>query len=122
MDVKLILIMLGIIFGVSLLTIVGCYFYYYEEDKKLDREAAHDLAYVKNLRAQEWCSDAVGRALDDALFWNNLAGIYLDAHLKYECAICLSMAEDILEGITGRSDKPPVYIPRMSKQLMEDAK
>ena len=122
MDVKLILIMLGIIFGVSLLTIVGCYFYYYEEDKKLDREAAHDLAYVKNLRAQEWCSDAVGRALDDALFWNNLAGIYLDAHMKYECAICLSMAEDILEGITGRSDKPPVYIPRMSKQLMEDAK
>ena len=122
MDVKLILIMLGIIFGVVLLTMIGCFFYYYEEDKKLDREAAHDLAYVKNLRAQQWCSDAVGRALDDSLFWNNLAQIYLDAHLKYECAICLSMAEDILEGITGRSDKPPVYIPRMSKQLMEDAK
>ena len=99
MDV--ILIMLGIIVGVGLLTMLGCFLYYYEEDKKLDREAAHNLAYVKNLRAQEWCSDAVGRALDDA-------------HLKYECAICLSMAEDILEGITGRSDKPPVYIPRGS--------
>lgn len=113
MDV--ILIMLGIIFGVGLLTIIGCFLYYYKEDKKLDREAAHNLAYVKNLRAQQWCSDAVGRALDDALFWNNLSGIYLDAHLKYECAIYLSMAEDILEGITGRSDKPPVYIPRGSK-------
>ena len=112
MDIKLMLIMLGIIFGVGLLTIVGCCFYYYEEDKKLDREAASNLKYVKNLRAQQWCNDAIGRALDDALFWNNLSGIYLDAHLKYECAICLSMAEDILEGITGRSDKPPVYIPR----------
>ena len=110
MDV--ILIMLGIIFGVCILTMIGCYFYYYEEDKKLDREAAHNLAYVKNLRAKEWCSDAVGRALDDALFWNNLSGIYLDAHLKYEYAICLSMAEDILEGITGRSHKPPFYVPR----------
>ena len=106
------LIMLGIILGVGLLTIFGCYLYDHEEDKKLDRKAAHNLEYVRNLRAQQWCSDAVGRALDDALFWNNLAGIYLDAHLKYECAICLSMAEDILEGITGRSDKPPVYIPR----------
>lgn len=106
------LIMLGIILGVGLLTIAGCFLYYYEEDKKLDREAAHSLEYVKNLRAQQWCNDAISRALDDALFWNNLSGIYLDAHLKYECAICLSMAEDILEGITGRSDKPPVYIPR----------
>lgn len=73
------------------------------------------LVYVKNLRAQQWCSDATGRALDDALFWNNLAEIYLDAHLKYECAMCLSMAEDILEGITGQSNKPLVYIPRKSK-------
>lgn len=114
---NVILIMLGIILGVGLLTMVGCFLYYYEEDKKLDREAARNLAYVKNLRAQEWCSDAVGRALDDALFWNNLSEIYLDAHLKYECAMCLSMAEDILEGITGRSDKPSIYIPRT-----EDAK
>lgn len=112
MDV--ILIMLGIIVGVGLLTMLGCFLYYYEEDKKLDRMAASNLKYVKNLRAQQWCNDAISRALDDALFWNNLAGIYLDAHLKYECAICLSMAEDILEGITGRSDKPSVYIPRRS--------
>lgn len=112
-----------IILGVGLLTIFGCFLYYYEEeDKKLDRKAAHNLEYVKNLRAQGWCSDAVGRALDDALFWNNLAEIYLDAHLKYECAICLSMADDILEGITGRSDKPPVYIPRTSKESTRDAK
>lgn len=116
------LIMLGIILGVGLLTIFGCYLYDHEEDKKLDRKAAHNLEYVRNLRAQQWCSDAVGRALDDALFWNNLAEIYLDAHLKYECAICLSMAEDILEGITGRSDKPPVYIPRTSKESTKDAK
>lgn len=112
---NVILIMLGIIFGVGLLTILGCFLYYYEEDKKLDREAAHNLAYVKNLRAQGWCSDAIDRVLEDASFWNDLAKIYLDAHLKYECAICLSIAEDILEGITGRSDKPPVYIPRGSK-------
>lgn len=115
MDV--LLIMLGIIFGVGLLTMIGCFFYYYEEDKKLDREAAHNLEYVKNLRAKSWCSDATGRALDDALFWNNLAQIYLDAHLHYECCKCLSMADDILEGITGRSDKSPIYIPRT-----EDAK
>ena len=113
MDV--ILIMLGIIFGVGLLTMIGCFFYYYEEDKKLDRKMAHDLAYVKNLRAKSWCSDAVDRALDDALFWNNLSEIYLDAHLLYDCWKCLSMAEDILEGITGRSNKPPAYIPRESK-------
>lgn len=116
------LIMLGIIFGVGLLTAIGCYLYYYEEDKKLDREAAHNLAYVKNLRAQGWCSDAVGRALDDAKFWNDLSKIYLDAHLHYECCKCLSMADDILEGITGRSDKPSIYIPRTSKESMGDAK
>ena len=121
MDV--ILIMLGIIFGVGLLTILGCFFYYYEEDKKLDREAAHNLAYVKNLRAKELCSDVVGRALDDALFWNNLSQIYLDADLLYECRKCLSMAEDILEGITGQFDiHPLLYIPRTSKESMEYAK
>lgn len=112
---NVILIMLGIIVGVGLLTMLGCFLYYYEEDKKLDREAARNLEYVKNLRAQQRCSDAIGRALDDALFWNNLAQIYLDAHLKYECAICLSMAEDILEGITGQSNKPLIYIPRKYK-------
>lgn len=106
------LITLGIIVGVGLLTMLSCFLYYYEEDKKLDREAAHSLAYVKNLRAQQWCSDAIGRALDDTLFWNNLAEIYLDADLFYECRKCLSMAEDILEGITGRSDRTPFYIPR----------
>lgn len=111
----MILVMLGIVFGVGLLTMIGCFLYYYEEDKKLDREAAHNLEYVKNLRAKEWCSDAVGRALDDALFWNNLSEIYLDAHLLYDCWKCISMAEDILEGITGQSNKPPVYIPRKSK-------
>lgn len=121
MDV--ILIMLGIIVGVCILTILGCFLYYYEEDKKLDREAAHNLAYVKNLRAKSWCSDAVDRALDDALFWNNLSAIYLDADLLYECRKCLSMAEDILEGITGQFDiHPLLYIPRMSKESIGDAK
>jgi hypothetical protein len=110
MDV--ILIMLGIVFGVGLLTMIGCFFYYYEEDKKLDREAAHNLEYVKNLRAQEWCSDAFGRALNDVLFWNDLSAIYLDAGLLDEFRKYLSMAYDILEGVTGRSDKPPHYIPR----------
>ena len=121
MDV--ILIMLGIIFGVCILTMIGCFFYYYEEDKKLDREAAHNLAYVKNLRAQEWCSDVFGRALNDVLFWNDLSAIYLDAGLLDEYRKCLSMAEDILEGITGQFDiHPLLYIPRTSKQLMEYAK
>ena len=121
MDV--ILIMLGIIFSVGLLTMIGCFLYYYEEDKKLDREAAHNLEYVKNLRAKSWCSDAVDRALDDALFWNNLSQIYLDANLLDESRRCYSMTCDILEGITGQSNRHPLlYIPRMSKQLMEDAK
>ena len=120
MDV--ILVMLGIIVGVGLLTMIGCFLYYYEEDKKLDREAVHNLAYVKNLRAQSWCSDTVDRALDDVLFWNNLSRIYLDANLLYDCRKCLSMAEDILEGITGKADKPSVYIPRTGNESMEDAK
>ena len=51
MDV--ILIMLGIIFGVGLLTMIGCFLYYYEEDKKLDREAEHNLAYVKKPSSKE---------------------------------------------------------------------
>lgn len=110
MDV--ILIMLGIIFGVGLLTILGCFLYYYKEDKKLDREAEHNLAYIKNLRAKSWCSDAVGRALDDALFWNDLSRIYIEADLLDESREYYSMAYDILEGITGRSAKPPRYIPR----------
>ena len=120
MDV--ILIVIGIIFGVCILTMIGCFLYYYEEDKKLDREAAHNLEYVKNLRAQEWCSDAFGRALNDVLFWNDLSAIYLDAGLLDEYRKYISIAYDILEGVTGRSDKPPVYIPRTSKQLMEYAK
>ena len=121
MDV--ILIMLGIIFGVGLLTMIGCFFYYYEEDKKLDREAAHNLEYVKNLRAQEWCSDAVGRALDDVLFWNDLGKIYLEADLLDESRRCYSMICDILEGITGQFDiHPLLYIPRMGKESIGDAK
>lgn len=111
---EVILIMLGIIVGVGLLTMLGCFLYYYEEDKKLDREAEHNLAYVRNLRAQQWCSDAVGRALDDALFWNDLSGIYIEADLLDESREYYSMAYDILEGITGRSDKPPRYVPRGS--------
>lgn len=120
MDV--ILVMLGTIVGVVLLTMIGCFLYYYEEDEKLDREAEHNLAYVKNLRAKSWCSDAVGRALDDAQFWNDVSRMYIDADLLDESREYYSMAYDILEGITGRSHKTPFYVPRMSKQLMEDAK
>ena len=112
MDV--LLIMLGIIFGVGLLTAIGCYIYWYEEDKKLDCEAAHNLAYVKNLRAQQRCLDATGQALDDAEFWNDLSKIYLDAGLRYDCRKCYSMTCDILEGLTGQSYRPPHYIPRGS--------
>lgn len=113
MDV--ILIMLGIIVGVGLLTMLGCFLYYYEEDKKLDREAAHNLEYVKNLRAKSWCSDATGRALDDAQFWNDLSRIYIEADLLDESRRCYSMTYDILEGITGQSNRHPcLYIPRES--------
>lgn len=112
---KLILIMMGIILGAVLLTLIGCYFYWYEEDQKLDREARFSLEYVKNLRAQQWCLDSIDRALDDALFWNNLSTIYIDAGLLYESRKYYSMASDILEGITGRSNKPINYIPRGSE-------
>ena len=115
-------IMLGIIFGVGLLTMIGCFLYYYEEDKKLDREATHNLAYVKNLRAKSWCSDAVCRALDDAQFWNDISRIYIDADLLDESREYYSMVYDILEGIAGRSHKPLFYIPRTSKESIEDAK
>lgn len=92
MDV--ILIMLGIIFGVGLLTMIGCLFYYYEEDKKLDREAAHNLAYVKNFRAQEWCLDA--------MFWNDLALIYIYAGLYSDANNYMGMAKGILVWISDR--------------------
>ena len=108
-----VLILLGIVLGLGLLSILGCYLYYYEEDKKLDRELDHYLAYLKNLRAEKWCMDSIDRALDDALFWNDLSTIYLEAGLFYEAWKYYSMAYDILEGITGRSDKPINYIPRI---------
>lgn len=110
-----ILILLGIVFGLGLLSILGCYLYYYKEDQKLDRELEHHLAYLKNLRAEKWCLDAIDRALDDALFWNDLSTIYLEAGLLYEGRKYYSMAYDILDGIAGRSDKPVNYIPRGSK-------
>lgn len=100
MDV--ILIMLGIIFGVGLLTMLGCFLYYYEEDKKLDREAAHNLAYVKNLRAKNRCLEARERALDDAVFWNDLARIYIDAGLYSDANNYMGMARGILVGISDR--------------------
>lgn len=49
---QLILILLGLVLGSGLLSIVGCYLYYYKEDQKLDRELQHDLAHLKNLRAK----------------------------------------------------------------------
>lgn len=110
---QLILILLGIIIGSVLLSLVGCYLYYYKEDQELDRELKHNLAHLKNLRAKKWCYDAIDRALDDALFWNDLATIYLEAGLFYEGRKYYSMAYDILEGITGRSNKPVGYVPRI---------
>lgn len=120
MDV--ILIMLGIILGVGLLTIFGCYLYWYKEDQKLDRELEHHLAYLKNLRAEKWCLDAIDRALDDALFWNDLSTIYLEAGLLYEGRKYYSMAYDILDSVAGRYDKPIFYIPRTNNESMRHAK
>lgn len=114
---QLILILLGLVLGSGLLSIVGCYLYYYKEDQKLDRELQHDLAHLKNLRAKKWCLDAIDRALEDGVFWNNLATIYFEAGLLYEARKCYSMASDILDGIMGRSNKlvDVWYIPRGSK-------
>lgn len=112
---KVIMIISGIVIIAILLTMLGCYLYYYKEDQKLDRELEHYLAYLKNLRAEKWCLDAIDRALDDALFWNDLSTIYLEAGLFYEGRKYYSMAYDILDGIAGRYDKPLFYIPRGSK-------
>lgn len=112
---KVIMIISGLAILVILLTMLGCYLYYYKEDQKLDRELEHHLAYIKNLRAKKWCMDAVDRALDDAFFWNDLSTIYLEAGLLYEGRKYYSMAYDILDGISGRYDKPFFYIPRGSK-------
>lgn len=117
-----VLILLGIVLGLGLLSILGCYLYYYKEDQELDRKYEHDLAHLKNLRAKKWCYDATDRALDDALFWNDLATIYLEAGLFYDGRKCYSMAYDILDGIAGRYDKPLLYIPRASKESIGDAK
>lgn len=110
---RTILILLGLVLGSGLLSIVGCYLYYYKEDQELDRKYEHDLAHLKNLRAQKWCLDAIDQALDDAVFWNDLSSIYVKAGLLYEARKYYSMAYDILEGITGRSDKSINYIPRI---------
>lgn len=110
---KTILILLGLVIGSGLLSILGCYLYYYKEDQKLDREHEHYLAYLKNLRAKKWCLDAIDRALDDAVFWNDLSTIYLEAGLFYEGRKYYSMAYDILDGIAGRPNKPVGYIPRI---------
>ena len=110
---KVIMIISGLAIFVILLTMLGCYLYYYKEDQKLDREYEHNLAYFKNLRAEKWCLDAIDRALDDAIFWNDLSTIYLEAGLFYEGRKYYSMAYDILEGITGRSNKPVGYVPRI---------
>lgn len=112
---KVIMIISGLAIFVILLTMFGCYLYYYKEDQELDREYEHVLAHLKNLRAEKWCLDAIDRALDDALFWNDLSTIYLEAGLFYEGRKYYSMAYDILDGIAGRYDKPVNYIPRGSK-------
>ena len=112
---KIIMIISGIVIIAILLTMLGCYLYYYKEDRELDRELEHHLAYLKNLRAEKWCLDAIDRSLDDALFWNDLSTIYLEAGLLYEGRKYYSMAYDILDGIAGRYDKPIFYIPRGSK-------
>lgn len=112
---KVILIIGGIAILVILLTMLGCYLYYYKEDQELDRELQHELAHLKNLRAKKWCLDAIDRALDDAIFWNDLSRIYLEAGLFYEGRKYYSMAYDILDGIAGRDNKPFLYIPRGSK-------
>lgn len=112
---KVILIIGGIAILVILLTMLGCYLYYYKEDQEIDRKLQHELAHLKNLRAEKWCLDAIDRALDDALFWNDLSTIYLEAGLFYEGRKYYSMAYDILDGIAGRYDKPIFYIPRGSK-------
>ena len=110
---KVIMIISGIVIIAILLTMLGCYLYYYKEDQELDRKYEHDLAHLKNLRAKKWCLDAIDRALDDALFWNDLSTIYIEAGLFYEGRKYYSMAYDILEGITGRSNKPVGYVPRI---------
>lgn len=112
---KVIMIISGIVIIAILLTMFGCYLYYYKEDQELDREYEHVLAHLKNLRAEKWCLDAIDRALDDALFLNDLSTIYLEAGLFYEGRKYYSMAYDILDGIAGRYDKPVNYIPRGSK-------
>ena len=112
---KVIMIISGIVIIAILLTMFGCYLYYYKEDQELDREYEHNLVRLKNLRAEKWCLDAIDRALDDALFWNDLSTIYLEAGLFYEGRKYYSMAYDILDGIAGRSNKPVGYIPRGSK-------
>lgn len=112
---KVIMIISGLAILVILLTMLGCYLYYCKEDQELDRKYEHTLAHLKNLRAEKRCLDAIDRALDDALFWNDLSTIYLEAGLLYEGRKHYSMAYDILDGIAGRYDKPIFYIPRGSK-------
>ena len=99
---SIILIPIGIVIGGILLTLVSCCFYWSKEGQKLDREMAHHLAYLKNIRAKKRCLEARERALDDAVFWNDLARIYIDAGLYSDANNYMGMAKGILIGISDR--------------------
>lgn len=101
MDVLDWLFLIG--FGVFVLIALGAMIYWHLEDQELDRQLDHIGWYFRNrLKPEKMCLDARKRALDDAIFWNDLARTYIDAGLYNDACKYMTMAREILNGMSDR--------------------
>lgn len=99
MDVLDWLFLIG--FGVFVLIALGAMIYWLLKDQELDRQLAHIGWYYRNqLKPEQMCRDARKRALDDAVFWNDLARTYIDAGLYNDARKYMTMAREILNGMS----------------------
>ena len=86
---------------------------WYFEDKRIEADIKHYGAYIKNkVRPKTLCLEAKGRALDDAVFYNSIARIYLDADLMEDFYQYAYMSRGILVGLTN--------YPYMSRRILVD--
>lgn len=101
------MIYLTILLFIITLTVYGIY--QTIEDENFERRMYFECGELKNYYREEACYFATNNALDEALFWNNLAKIYLDAGLLHEANDCENRCVDILEAVTGyHYDRLPI--------------
>lgn len=94
---------------VALIVFTVCNITWTIEDENFERRMYFECGALKNYYREKACYFAINNALDEALFWNSLAKIYLDAHLLREANDCENRCIDILEAVTGHHyDRLPV--------------